>query len=91
MRTVGFSDAEIWNLPIRVELEAGFFDVVAGPRDALDCLTSDWPVWVGVHRRRAIEFCRATLAGKLPSENARQAFLLAAFEAGVLDRAVAAD
>ncbi|AIC27797.1 hypothetical protein IE4803_CH02670 [Rhizobium etli bv. phaseoli str. IE4803] len=36
-----------------------------------------------MHQQRAIDFCRAWLAGRMPAETVRQAFILAALEAGV--------
>ncbi|MGR9204940.1 DUF982 domain-containing protein [Rhizobium leguminosarum] len=35
------------------------------PQDALYALVSDWPVNGGVHQQRAIDFCRAWLAGRM--------------------------
>ncbi|WP_244956154.1 DUF982 domain-containing protein [Rhizobium changzhiense] len=57
--------------------------VLRSPQDALYTLISDWPVKGGVHQQRAIDFCRAWLAGRMPAETVRQAFILAALEAGV--------
>ncbi|UVD59140.1 DUF982 domain-containing protein [Rhizobium sp. Pop5] len=57
--------------------------VLRSPQDALYALVSDWPVNGGVHQQRAIDFCRAWLAGRMPAETVRQAFILAALEAGV--------
>ncbi|MGO6673547.1 DUF982 domain-containing protein [Rhizobium leguminosarum] len=57
--------------------------VLRSPQDALYALASDWPVNGGVHQQRAIDFCRAWLAGRMPAETVRQAFILAALEAGV--------
>ncbi|RUL98060.1 DUF982 domain-containing protein [Rhizobium chutanense] len=34
-------------------------------------------------KQRAIDFCRAWLAGRMPAETVLQAFILAALEAGV--------
>jgi len=57
--------------------------VLRSPQDALYALVSDWPVNGGVHQQRAIDFCRAWLAGRMPAETVRQAFILAALEAGL--------
>ncbi|WP_210273615.1 DUF982 domain-containing protein [Rhizobium leguminosarum] len=57
--------------------------VLRSPQDALYALVSDWPIHGGVHQQRAIDFCRAWLAGRMPAETVRQAFILAALEAGV--------
>ncbi|WP_245292975.1 DUF982 domain-containing protein [Rhizobium acidisoli] len=57
--------------------------VLRSPQDALYALVSDWPIHDGVHQQRAIDFCRAWLAGRMPAETVRQAFILAALEAGV--------
>lgn len=57
--------------------------VLRSPQDALYALVSDWPVNGGVHQQRAIDFCRSWLAGRMPAETVRQAFILAALEAGL--------
>ncbi|PDT07628.1 hypothetical protein CO655_26205 [Rhizobium sp. M1] len=66
-----------------IDLDTGERLVLRSPQDALYALVSDWPVNGGVHQQRAIEFCRAWLAGRMPAETVRQAFILAALEAGV--------
>ncbi|WP_245423916.1 MULTISPECIES: DUF982 domain-containing protein [unclassified Rhizobium] len=72
-----------WKKPISIDLDTGERLVLRSPQDALYALVSDWPVNGGVHQQRAIEFCRAWLAGRMPAETVRQAFILAALEAGV--------
>ncbi|TBC73620.1 DUF982 domain-containing protein [Rhizobium leguminosarum] len=72
-----------WGTPISIDLDTGERLVLRSPQDALYALVSDWPVNGGVHQQRAIDFCRAWLAGRMPAETVRQAFILAALEAGV--------
>ncbi|WP_245304188.1 DUF982 domain-containing protein [Rhizobium aethiopicum] len=72
-----------WKKPISIDLDTGERLVLRSPQDALYALISDWPVNGGVHQQRAIDFCRAWLAGRMPAETVRQAFILAALEAGV--------
>ncbi|WP_313140147.1 DUF982 domain-containing protein [Rhizobium croatiense] len=72
-----------WKKPISIDLDTGERLVLRSPQDALYALVSDWPVNGGVHQQRAIDFCRAWLAGRMPAETVRQAFILAALEAGV--------
>ncbi|MBX5225660.1 DUF982 domain-containing protein [Rhizobium sp. NLR9b] len=72
-----------WKKPISIELDTGERLVLRSPQDALYALVSDWPINGGVHQQRAIDFCRAWLAGRMPAETVRQAFILAALEAGV--------
>ncbi|NNU48264.1 DUF982 domain-containing protein [Rhizobium sp. WYCCWR 11279] len=72
-----------WKKPISIDLDTGERMVLRSPQDALYTLISDWPVKGGVHQQRAIDFCRAWLAGRMPAETVRQAFILAALEAGV--------
>ncbi|MBB4477889.1 DUF982 domain-containing protein [Rhizobium etli] len=72
-----------WTKPISIDLDTGERLVLRSPQDALYALVSDWPVNGGVHQQRAIDFCRAWLAGRMPAETVRQAFILAALEAGV--------
>ncbi|MFW8605094.1 DUF982 domain-containing protein [Rhizobium leguminosarum] len=66
-----------------IDLDSGERLVLRSPQDALYALVSDWLVNGGVHQQRAIDFCRAWLAGRMPAETVRQAFILAALEAGV--------
>ncbi|WP_027684056.1 DUF982 domain-containing protein [Rhizobium leguminosarum] len=72
-----------WENPISIDLDSGERLVLRSQQDALYALVSDWPVKGGVHQQRAIDFCRAWLAGRMPAETVRQAFILAALEAGV--------
>ncbi|MDR9781393.1 DUF982 domain-containing protein [Rhizobium redzepovicii] len=72
-----------WKKTISIDLDAGERLVLRSPQDALYALVSDWPIHDGVHQQRAIDFCRAWLAGRMPAETVRQAFILAALEAGV--------
>ncbi|WP_342588082.1 DUF982 domain-containing protein [Rhizobium esperanzae] len=72
-----------WKKSISIELDTGERLVLRSPQDALYALVSDWPINGGVHQQRAIDFCRAWLAGRMPAETVRQAFILAALEAGV--------
>ncbi|MBX5166953.1 DUF982 domain-containing protein [Rhizobium sp. NZLR1] len=72
-----------WGKPISIDLEIGERLVLRSPQDALYALVSDWPIHGGVHQQRTIDFCRAWLAGRMPAETVRQAFILAALEAGV--------
>jgi hypothetical protein len=72
-----------WKKPISIDLDTGERMVLRSPQDALYALVSDWPVNGGVHQQRAIDFCRAWLAGRMPAETVRQAFILAALEAGL--------
>ncbi|WP_311043893.1 DUF982 domain-containing protein [Rhizobium binae] len=72
-----------WKKPISIDLDTGERLVLRSPQDALYALVSDWPINGGVHQQRAIDFCRAWLAGRMPAETVRQAFILAALEAGV--------
>ncbi|WP_222282755.1 DUF982 domain-containing protein [Rhizobium leguminosarum] len=72
-----------WKKTISIDLDTGERLILRSPQDALYALVSDWPVNGGVHQQRAIDFCRAWLAGRMPAETVRQAFILAALEAGV--------
>ncbi|EJC76635.1 Protein of unknown function (DUF982) [Rhizobium leguminosarum bv. trifolii WSM2012] len=72
-----------WTKAISINLDTGERLVLRSPQDALYALVSDWPMNGGVHQQRAMDFCRAWLAGRMPAETVRQAFVLAALEAGV--------
>ncbi|MBP2445336.1 DUF982 domain-containing protein [Rhizobium leguminosarum] len=44
--------------------------VLRSPQDTLYALVSDWPIEGGVHQQRAIDFCRAWVAGRMPGDGA---------------------
>ncbi|MEK1933458.1 MAG: DUF982 domain-containing protein [Pararhizobium sp.] len=54
------------------------------PLEARDWPTAWWPRRDGIHFVRAIAQCQAALAGRIQPETARQAFLFACLEAGIL-------
>lgn len=73
-----------WSLPVMVSVVPGGerrFDCV---HDALDYLTYEWPSPRGRHRARAQQALRAALDRQISPEEAREAFVAACIEAGVL-------
>jgi hypothetical protein len=70
-----------WSAPIMVSLLPGAdrqFDCV---HDALDFLEHEWP---GRHHQRARQALRAALAREISAEEARDAFISACIECGIL-------
>ena len=53
------------------------------PKQDLARLLNGWPDKDGIMYRHAVHACRLAVAGQLPPQNARNAFLRAAQEAGV--------
>lgn len=59
------------------------FDCV---HDALDYLEHEWPSPGGRHHRRARQLMRLALARQISAEEAREAFVAACIESGILGR-----
>lgn len=75
-----------WFAPVMVSFLPGAerqFDCV---HDALDYLEHEWPISGGRHREHAKRALRAALARQLSAEEAREAFVAACVEAGILGR-----
>ncbi|WP_353806412.1 DUF982 domain-containing protein [Mesorhizobium sp.] len=57
---------------------------IPSTRAAAECLLRSWPTEWGPRHKQAREACIAVLKGEQPPEFARQAFVEAAREAGIL-------
>ncbi|TCV69408.1 uncharacterized protein DUF982 [Neorhizobium sp. R1-B] len=74
-----------WAIPVSVELHgAGDHDLIFCTRDAANCLLEDWPVDDGEHFHQALRTFMLVLDGKAEPEDARDAFVAAAEEAGLV-------
>jgi hypothetical protein len=75
----------IWKSPVIVSIgEPPAETTVDTTQAAAWAMIEDWPTEDGTALDRALEICAAVDAGKRKPEDARQAFVEAAREAGVL-------
>ncbi len=66
---------------------SGGIQAVGSVREAEDCLRKNWPKSAhGARYAAAIQACRGSRDGELPTERARRALLEAAREVGILVR-----
>jgi hypothetical protein len=72
-----------WTKPVRVEA-AGRFRVISSTRAAAQWLLYHWPTGGGPEHRAARVACIAALKNEQPPDHAREAFVAAAKEAGIL-------
>jgi hypothetical protein len=72
-----------WTKPVRVEA-AGRFRVISSTRAAAQWLLYHWPTGGGPEHRAARVACIAVLKNEQPPDHAREAFVAAAKEAGIL-------
>ena len=76
-----------WNRPVTLEtMTLGMYRTISSTAEAARVLLDDWPVDEGAAWSVAQQKCLAALEGGIDHEEARQAFLLAAEEAGVFVR-----
>lgn len=76
-----------WNRPITLEtMTLGMYRTISSTAEAARVLLDDWPVDEGASFLSAKSLCLAALEGVIDHEEARQAFLKAAEEAGVFVR-----
>lgn len=74
---------KIWSRPVKFEIGAGQFRVVASCEEASDFLLNHWPTEGGDKHLLARRACLDALAGSLPADHARRAFIEACEEAGM--------
>jgi hypothetical protein len=73
----------MWSDGVYMALEKiGEYRVVWSTRDAANLLLEKWPA-SGDGYQQAVDVCAEVMKGNLPPEQARQAFILAAKEAGI--------
>ena len=73
----------VWTKPVEISVDQANKDVVAGPRDALNLLTENWPHTRGLMFVRERSACRAALDGRKTLEEARRCFEEAVSEASL--------
>ena len=76
-----------WLTPVMVQFGNGAIRRFECVHDALDCLQHEWPSPRGKAHARAIERLCAALARLGPIDEAREAFVAACEETGILARA----
>ncbi|MGY5808767.1 DUF982 domain-containing protein [Rhizobium sp. LEGMi198b] len=75
---------ETWQEPVSLELHRiGEFRTIRSSLEALDCLSTDWPAEEDQAYEDALMICRAAVEGKSTAELARDAFIVAAYEARI--------
>lgn len=74
-----------WAVPVSVELHGpGDHDLIFCTRDAAECLLDDWPVDDGECFHEALRIFMVVLDGRAEPDEARDAFVAAAREAGLV-------
>ncbi len=73
-----------WGEPVKISMLVSGRQTVEGPFAALIFLLDEWPDLRGPEYVRARSICRAAIAGRTSSEEARETFVLAAHEAKLL-------
>ncbi|WP_244564781.1 DUF982 domain-containing protein [Rhizobium sullae] len=73
-----------WSAPVNVRVGNGFSEAIFGPETALDYLEHRWPTRNGPHYFDALRICRAAVDRREPPDFARDAFIAAGIEAGML-------
>lgn len=74
----------IWLRPVYINFGGGMIEAIDGPAEALEYLSERWPLESGQYYKLAKLECVGALEGYQPAESARQTFVEAAREAGVL-------
>ena len=78
-----------WNVPLSVRLQSGSLRLFTSVHDALDFLENEWPTHSGQGYECALARCRGALKRATPAAVAREAFVGACLEAGMIPTAVA--
>ncbi|MBB3290909.1 MULTISPECIES: DUF982 domain-containing protein [Rhizobium] len=74
----------IWQRPVNILLQCvGELRAINSSSEALDCLLADWPVEEDQAYQDALIICRASVEGNSNPEIARDAFIVAAYEAHI--------
>ena len=73
-----------WSSPVKLIFSEGSPYRVGDTFVATDCLLRRWPEKSGVFYRKARSACLEALEGRVPAYYAREAFIIAARDAGVL-------
>ncbi|QFY62803.1 DUF982 domain-containing protein (plasmid) [Rhizobium grahamii] len=81
---VEFSEFILWEVPVFIRIGSGVRETIDGPREALEHLLNRWPAERGQQYESAKAACRLSVQHYGSLEEARDSFLSAAREAGVL-------
>lgn len=73
-----------WKNPVHVRVADSFRERIYGPDDALECLNHQWPSGKGPYYYEAKRSCIAALCKRASAEVARDMFVDAARETGIL-------
>jgi hypothetical protein len=74
----------IWHGPVRFRLHPfGEFQTVKSSSEALDYLLASWPAEEADAYEDALIICRSAIEGKSDPELAKDAFIVAVYEAGI--------
>ncbi|MFN7023270.1 MAG: DUF982 domain-containing protein [Pseudorhizobium sp.] len=73
-----------WTHPVHVTLEPRTQTCVRSAEEAMRALAGAWPVRSGAHQTKAIRLCMLALQRQTSQEVAREGFISAALEAGIL-------
>ncbi|OCP24230.1 MULTISPECIES: DUF982 domain-containing protein [unclassified Ensifer] len=77
--------AENWENPVTLALEGPEkYTIISNTTEASWAMIEDWPLEDSALLTRALDTCAAVIEGKQSVEAARQAFIDAAREAGIL-------
>lgn len=83
-RPADLSHSAEWTYPVHVTLDPRTQTCVRSAEEAMRALSDAWPVQSGAHQTKAIRLCMLALQRQTPQEVAREGFISAALEAGVL-------
>lgn len=76
---------ELWDPNFEIRIDSGdHFKTVGNSREALESLMTCWPETRGKKFKVARRACLGALNGNVPTEQAAEAFRIAAKEAGIL-------
>lgn len=73
-----------WKVPIAIGDAPGLRKIIRGPRDALNFMKRHWPCPGGWLYKLARRRCHASLAGAMPPDKSRKAFIAAMIEADLM-------
>jgi hypothetical protein len=73
-----------WATPLQVKLQSGLSRTFRSVNDARWFLENEWPIHHGAYYERALMYCRAAEQRQVSAEVAREAFLAACLEAGLV-------
>lgn len=73
-----------WRAPVLVRIGNGASEEIEGPLAAIHYLRHQWPHDRGPSHKTALELCSVAVDGGIPTDVAKEAFILAAIEVRLL-------